>query len=183
MSPRSERNQRLLEQAIREGLRHEGQQVISKTGRRLSATAGRGGYLYVKVCANGEQIKLPLGRVICWLAHGPPPTIYYDADHIDNVKTNNDPANLRWLTQAENTKRRVNDPSKRQGEKSHLAVLTTEDVMMAKRMWARGESRNSIAMQIGASVGAIYDAIQGRTWAHLKDAVPAMSQDEITNAS
>ena len=79
--------------------------LYDSKGKLAPGTKTRDGYLVVKV----RGIVCPIHRLICFTFHGPPPVDekgrQFDVDHIDFVRTNNCPSNLRWLSASENRTR------------------------------------------------------------------------------
>jgi HNH endonuclease/NUMOD1 domain len=53
--------------------------------------------------ANILSVRIQMHRLICYTFHGPPPDINSVTDHINAIRTDNRPANLRWLSPLENT--------------------------------------------------------------------------------
>lgn len=91
-----------LARAIAGGLRHEAGQVIRPNGKVVPATRDRDGYYVINV---GCQV-VSRARVICWICHGPP-FEGAEVDHINRIRDDDRPENLRWVTKAENLKQRV----------------------------------------------------------------------------
>jgi hypothetical protein len=64
-------------------------------------------YPTVSVRADGPLKRWRVHRLVAMAFHGPPPTGRSEVAHIDGNPTNNRPANLRWVTPAENAADRV----------------------------------------------------------------------------
>lgn len=60
---------------------------------------------YVVVSSGGKDHFVH--RLVASAFHGPAPSPLHHVDHIDRDRSNNRPANLRWVTPAENLARRV----------------------------------------------------------------------------
>ncbi len=60
-------------------------------------------YMYVKI--SGKKIQV--GRIICEVFHGKPPSADCISDHINEDRSDNRAENLQWLTMAENTRKSV----------------------------------------------------------------------------
>ena len=66
----------------------------------LKPRVGKKGYLYVQ--AGGKSMKVH--RLVA-LAFIPNPDNLETVDHVNNIKTDNRPENLRWMTRSENSGR------------------------------------------------------------------------------
>lgn len=89
-------------------LRHDGYEVSSlgrvrnrKTGRILKLTPHSKGYLKVNLT---RKIHVYVHQLVCECWHGPGP-FGFEVDHVDFVRSNNTPGNLRWLPGVENWNR------------------------------------------------------------------------------
>lgn len=58
----------------------------------------------VNLAIDGENSTISVARIVCFLAHGEPPTPNSVTDHIDGDTLNDAPENLRWATYSENTR-------------------------------------------------------------------------------
>jgi len=50
---------------------------------------------------NNEATEISAHIIICTIFHGHKPYPNYTVDHIDRIKTNNKPSNLRWASKSE----------------------------------------------------------------------------------
>lgn len=81
--------------------------VFGTSGRELSTFKNNGGYVVLVVkLDSGEQTTIPVSRLtaLTWL---PNKDGLSDTDHIDGNKTNNAVSNLRWLSHADNLRKRA----------------------------------------------------------------------------
>lgn len=94
----------LLRKAKERGLHLDsgGGLVLQNGITALTGKVGPDGYHCVHLGVDGRRAKLNVARVVCFLAHGEPPTKQHVADHIDGNKLNDHPSNLRWSTRSEN---------------------------------------------------------------------------------
>jgi hypothetical protein len=60
-------------------------------------------YVFISV----DRILIHVGRIVCEVFHGPPPSAEYIADHIDEDRSNNRWDNLQWLSTGDNTRKSV----------------------------------------------------------------------------
>lgn len=105
------------------------------------------------------------------MANIPNPDNRPEVNHKDGNKSNNQPANLEWVTHAENMAHAARTGLMRctigPGEKSRAAKLTDEKVRTIKRRLAAGERHGPIAADFGVSPSTIGWIAKGRTWAHV----------------
>ena len=59
------------------------------------------GYIKLKIMLNNKATDISAHIMICTIFHGHKPHSTYTVDHIDRVKTNNTPSNLRWASKSE----------------------------------------------------------------------------------
>jgi hypothetical protein len=107
----------------------------AKWAGSVTGCVSNGGYLTTRVSINGRSYSFLVHRVIWLLIYGVwPDTI----DHIDGVKLNNRPSNLRSVSQAEQTKSKATSRNNTSG---------VHGVRQTKS--GRYEARGSNDMQIG----------------------------------
>lgn len=100
---RDERNG-FIQRCIDRGMRlSPDNRVITPMGHRnpVRPTTRRSGYWKTTLTLDGVTEVFTTARIVCWLAHGPPPPNGV-VDHIDGNSRNDHPRNLRWVTQGEN---------------------------------------------------------------------------------
>ena len=94
---------------------NKGNVVRLKDGKVLTLKPNSNGYISVCLCKDGKKTNVRVHRLV---AHAfvvnPDVTTKHDIDHIDNVRTNNDVSNLRWVTRQEN----LRNTSKKAGASS-----------------------------------------------------------------
>lgn len=115
-----------------------------------------------------EGRRQTVGRVICILRHGPPPTPLHEGAHSCGKGHEGccNPAHLSWKTPKENNADKIAHGTLPVGERVRTAKLTAAQVLEARRL--RGVvSQQSIADRFGVSQAVISKAQLGQTWAHL----------------
>lgn len=126
--------------------------VKGPSGRWLKLTNKRG-HVSVWAQIDGASRRFGVGRLVCEVYNGPPPTPEHRAEHIDGDSTNNHADNLRWTTRA------------LQGEGNHNAVLTREKVHKIREAYRSGGwSMDSLAREYGVSQPTIFMIVHNRTW-------------------
>ena len=73
----------------------------AKKGGILKQRLNLFGYLRVSMRIEGKSIQMKVHRLV-GKAFVPNPYNYLCIDHKDDIKTNNDPSNLKWVTYSEN---------------------------------------------------------------------------------
>jgi hypothetical protein len=81
--------------------------------------------------------------------------------------TDNRLVNLRYGTAKENAADRYRDGTNNHGERCGTSKLTEAIVTECRRRYAAGETQATLAQEYGVNTGAICEAINGKTWAHL----------------
>lgn len=103
--------------------------------------------------------------------------------HLNGNPGDNRPANLAWITYAENSAHRVlhgtsgagiRPPPERvlRGEAHGRAVLTEADVIVIRAAIAAGEAPSVLAKHYGVAIATVVFAADGRSWSHVPGAVP-----------
>ena len=122
---------------------------------------GRGQLSYA-----GRQMSAP--RVMCIIAHGPPPTPAHEAAHSCGMghKGCVNPRHLRWATRSENIADQIEHGTLRRGSAVNTSKLTPDDVRAIR---ARdGETGAAVAADYGVSPSAIWAIWNGVSWAWLE---------------
>jgi hypothetical protein len=92
-------------------------------------------------------------------------------NHKNGIKHDNRAENLEWVTHQENMDHRfkvLKNFGHRRGNKSHLAVLTEEQVRFIPNLLERGFSIRNIGKIMNVSANTIGEITQGRSWQHLE---------------
>jgi hypothetical protein len=149
--------------------------IPSLGGRYLASSAGRimgphghplalkrhmhGYHLFAVSAGGGASRNVSVARSVCEAFHGPAPEDS-QVDHIDRVRDHDDPANLRWVTKAENLAHRQNLC----GE-AHSNARLTESAVKAIRQ--SEEPSSALAALYQVSPRTIRDARSGKLWKHV----------------
>jgi len=97
------KNNYMIEEAIKAGMRLENGQLILASGRPYAGKPkSRDGYHVITLRRNGQSVNVNRARIVLWLSQGAPPSPQHEADHINGIRQDDRPENLRWATQAEN---------------------------------------------------------------------------------
>lgn len=88
------------------------------------------GYRVVKLSLEGGARKYcTVNRLVCLAFHGEPPDAAMQAAHLDSVRDNNLPSNLKWKTRTENVADKIAAGTTNDGERNGMAKLTLEQVL------------------------------------------------------
>lgn len=151
------------------------------TGRVLSQSLARGGYLKVTVTVGGKEITRLVHGLVALAFHGARP-LGNHVDHVDCDKANNRPSNLQYVTAAENSRRaaenglvaagarhgRYTKPHRTaRGEAVNTARLTADDVLEMRRLHAEGWNLPMLMGKFGLSKSATHQVVTRKNWRHV----------------
>lgn len=144
---------------------------IWRYGRILKPRMNKpNGYLAIKPSVDGRQVDAYVHRLVCEAWHGPCPP-GKECRHKDGNRMNNAPSNLEWADHGDNLADRQAHGTMYQGEAHHLSVLNEALVREARALAWRGISVPTIARRMGLNRATVFNAVIGRTWAHIPGAV------------
>lgn len=106
-------------------------------------------------------------RLMCEAAHGPAPADSV-AMHSCNNKWCINPNHLSWGTPSQNSMDAVNCGLSPRGERAKHAILTDELVREARLDRSKGMTFRLLEKKYGISKGAIWHAVMGTQWGHVK---------------
>jgi hypothetical protein len=148
----------------------------------LKPSRSRDGYEIVTL-SNGEKpTRKQIGRLVCEVFHGAPPTPDHQAAHNDGNPSNNRVDNLRWATRTENMADcllhgtramgsrhgRTTKPERTpRGSRHGGAKLTEQDVIEIKRHPKTNGSGAALAARFGVTPTAICLIRAGKNWRHV----------------
>lgn len=135
--------------------------IKGRSGHLLAQCLTNNGYLYVNASPTTT-----VNRLVCEAFRGPPPTPQHQAAHRNGKRTDNRPANLRWLTRQENYRDQVRHGTDKRGARHHMAKLTNAQVRAIRK--ARGKlTQVVLAARYGVRDSAISRIQTGQRWSHL----------------
>ena len=126
------------------------------------------GYKVVCLTVGGRSQNKYVHRLVCAAFYGDCPIDKRDAAHEDGDPANNNPANLRWASSAENQRDKLRHGRALIGERHHKARLTEDDVREIRRRSASGEANNAIGKDFNCSAGMIRSIVVRRSWKHIE---------------
>lgn len=136
--------------------------VVGPKGKILALKICKRGYAWFCVAnGRGSSANISVARSVCAAFHGLP-SGKVDSDHINRVRSDNRPENLRWVSRSVNLSNR----QVRAGAEHHLSKLTTEAVNLIRTSeHYRGFDRD-MADRLGVSRETVRDARLGKLWRH-----------------
>jgi hypothetical protein len=119
-------------------------------------TAKDTGYLCITISDNGYRKQRNVHILICTAWHGPKVQKSLQVRHLDGIRTNNLPDNLKWGTQEENWEDRKLHGRGMEGEKHFASKLTDQEREHVRWVVAKGiASGNRVSKMLGMSQSAI----------------------------
>lgn len=143
----------------------EVRRVLKGRMRHMSQWKNASGYWCVALSANGKTRVWRVHQLVLLAFVGPRPDGYEGA-HLDGSRTNNAPANLRWVTRKENAEHRRVHGTDPIGEAHPMHKLTEREVMEIRA--ADPAIRHPVlAKRYGVSISAISRVRRGDNWSHM----------------
>lgn len=148
---------------------HEDGTVIGRGGRPLRPDTVKGGYLRVRL-STGE------GVVEAWLVHRLVAHLFIGAcpprqqvNHRDGDKTNNQVANLEYVTPAENVRHSLDvlGVKRARGEANSRSSLTDQQVRSIRAARATGTPLAELARTHDIHPSTVWRIATGRAWSHV----------------
>lgn len=124
------------------------------------------GYLSLTIRLNGKSITKTAHRLICEAFHGHCPEGMM-CTHINGIRHDNRPENLRWATGSENQTDRFRHGTASIGEANPLAKLTRHQVYQIRERRLKGEPVLSIAADYGICSTLVGKIHRRQIWAWL----------------
>lgn len=139
------------------------------------------GYCKVTLTVAGREITRTVHTLVALAFIGERPC-GMQIDHIDGNKRNNRPANLQYVTAAENSRRsavnglapsgmrhgRTTKPHRTaRGERVNTAKLTSADVVEMRRLHSEGWNLPRLMARFGLSKSATHQVVTGKNWRHV----------------
>ena len=152
---------------------HSVKGMANRKGKALSQKTSKHGYNGVTLNKKGNRKDFNVHRLIA-ITFIMNPDNKPHVNHLDGNKSNNNIDNLEWCTQSENVihayKRKLITSEARRGERSNFALLTEEDVIMIRKIYAKGFSTHKqIAQIFGMADETIRIIINKTSWKHVRD--------------
>jgi hypothetical protein len=141
----------------------------------LKQSPTRGDYLFVNLCRNGEITSYRVNRLILITFEGDEPEL--QACHKNGDRQDNRLSNLYWGTAVENMADMERHGRVAKGEVKAEALLTEDDVMRMRRLWASDQKPTAVRLgeMFGVSGPTAWKAATGKTWTHLP--MPEVARD------
>lgn len=113
-------------------------------------------------------------RVMCFLAHGEPPSNRHEAAHSCGNGAGGccNQNHLRWATPAENNADKIEHGTNNKGERHGAAKLKEADILAIRAMRGAVTNRN-LALCFGVSHQTISDIQNKKRWSWVKGELPA----------
>ena len=127
----------------------------------------RGGYLGVSLWRRGRARTRYVHALVAQAFLGDPPS-GHEVNHRDGDKSNNSPANLEWVTRAENVHHAIaTGLMPRLGEENPAARLSESLARLIRERYDRGDRPCDIAIELGIRPAHVSSIGTRRIWRHL----------------
>ena len=141
-----------------------------KYHQEITQRENQDGYMCITVGKNNNRRTERVHRIVA-KAFIPNPDNLPEVDHIDNNKKNNDVSNLQWISGFDNKSKipfhtRSHSHS---GELNGRAILSKQDVINIRNLFASGVSQYQIAKQYKCGWSTIHNIVTGNTWKGIAD--------------
>ena len=141
-----------------------------KFGKCLKSVINNSGYRFVILSVAGKRHMRTIHRLVAEAFHGPRPAGYF-VDHKDIDKLNNQPDNLRYITEKESCQQgsQVRSPKNvRRGTLHPASVYTAKQVKQIRKLREQGWTYHKLAKKFGRCYEPIRKICLRRAWAHVK---------------
>lgn len=135
-------------------------------GKARKLTSDKYGYFIVGLTLEGVMKYKKVHRLVAQ-AFVPNPDNKSQVNHINGVKTDNDPSNLEWCTTQENTAHAKDAGLLRKGEGVSTAKLTADDVQHIRWLAAEGVKHSVLAREWAVTQTNVRHIVDGRSWRHV----------------
>jgi hypothetical protein len=134
--------------------------------RLLKATKDSSGYWQVSLRKNGKRFSRRVARLVLETFVSPPPA-NTQACHNDGTRTNDKLWNLRWDTQTNNQRDRIQHGTTARGENSVRSKLTELQVRVIRRCIEFGMYERIVAQIFKVARPTINSIASRRRWRHI----------------
>jgi hypothetical protein len=136
-------------------------------GRVMKPQLMRIGYLSVRPTVAGENVAFYVHDLVAAAFIGPKPP-GASVNHIDGAKTNNAPANLEYVTHAENMRHAADAELMVRGEGHPQHKLTEDGVRQVRADRSSGMSFSKLAAKHGISIATAFNVANRKYWSHVE---------------
>lgn len=143
---------------------------LGEEWRPMTPSKKDSGHLFVRLRRDGKYHTRYIHVLVLEAFVGPCPPGLEACHSPDRNPANNNVANLRWDTHAENIRDRTRHGTGNEGEKHGAHVLTEAKIEEARRRIELGETQTAVAESFGVDQSAISRALSGARWKHLQTA-------------
>jgi hypothetical protein len=158
--------------SIKRIIRQKTGQIYSIDGCHLKPCADGCGYLFVRLCKNGNHQMIKIHRAVanafCLNPHQKP-----QVNHMDGNKKNNNYANLEWVTNDENMQHSWRIGLRTySGEGAHNNKLSNKDVLTIRSCYIKGDLKygaKPLARKYRVSNTTIRNIMKNKKWRHLNE--------------
>jgi hypothetical protein len=149
--------------------------LIEVPGRVLRPSRS-GRYLHVTLSREGKKTTVRPHQLVAEIVYGPCPE-GMEVGHLNNIRTDNRPSNLAYVTPDQNKKNARRDGLYRRGKDRYGAKLTDDDVRIIRGpdLWPF-RSEHEMALHFHVSDKTISRIRRGERWAHVQDWTPPPPQ-------
>jgi hypothetical protein len=112
---------------------------------------------------HGDRAKVGAHRLVCEMAHGPPPTLEHEAAHSCGNPGCVNSRHIRWASRAENAADMIGHGRSTRGRKSNSVKLTEADVRTIRRL-APTVKHADLAKAFGVTDATVCDITKRRSW-------------------
>lgn len=135
--------------------------------RIISNNKNNKGYLCVDLWKNNIGERFFVHKLIIETFIDPKPFVNSVCRHLDGNQLNNNPNNLKWGTNKENSQDSIKHKTFQMGSKHYLAKLKEEDIPRIKQMIKDGLSNSKIGIIFNVNRQTIRDIRLNKTWKHI----------------
>jgi hypothetical protein len=147
------------------------------TPRILKAGVNDDGYRSVELCRSGETHRRKICGMVLESFVGPRPSREHHAAHLNGDPGDDRLANLEWVHRKDNEAHKKQHGTAPVGEQNPASVLTEEQVLEIRRLYATGGyTKRDIAQAFGISATHAVALIHGDSWGHLPGATTEEKQ-------